>query len=76
MCRLLLANRSGITALNAALASFPQCPDLASYLKGLELKDGGHGNGLALVRNGKMVLLEKAVDLGSDRIASLMESSD
>jgi hypothetical protein len=76
MCRLLLANRSGINELVQALASFPNCPHLSDYLKGLELKDGGHGNGLALVKNGQLTLLEKGVALGSDHIASLMESSD
>lgn len=76
MCRLLLANRSGVTALTRALVSFPQCPDLGSYLKGLEMKDGGHGNGLALVKDSRVTLMEKGVDLGTGQIASLMETSN
>lgn len=76
MCRLLLANRSGIRALCEKLAHFPNCPDLASYLRGLELKDGGHGNGLALVSQGSLSLLEKGVTLGTERIASIMGCFD
>ncbi|MBN1334269.1 MAG: hypothetical protein JW971_10940 [Synergistales bacterium] len=61
MCRILLGNRQGIHQLITDLRSFPQGPTLASYLHDLELRDGGNGNGLALLKGGELIFLKKGV---------------
>ena len=48
MCRMLMANRSGISRLVERLSEFPNCNTLAAFLKGLDLRHGGHGGGVVL----------------------------
>jgi hypothetical protein len=76
MCRLLLANREGITELKRALSGIPGCSTLESYLRGLELRDGGQGNGYALLKDGRVTCLEKGVNLGVGTVALVMETAD
>ena len=54
MCRMLLANREGIEALIKDLAAIPGCSTLEKYLQDLELRDGGQGNGYALLKDGRV----------------------
>ena len=76
MCRIVLSNRQGISALVTELDSFRQCHTLSSYLRNLELWNGGSGNGLALVKNRKLVFLEKGVDYPVAEIAEALISRD
>lgn len=76
MCRMLLANREGIVKLKEALAAIPGCSTLEKYLRDLELRDGGQGNGYALLKDGRVVRFEKGVNLGVETIARVMETAD
>lgn len=76
MCRMLLANREGIEKLKEALAAIPGCPTLEKYLGDLELRDGGQGNGYALLKDGRVTRLEKGVNLGVEEVAGVMEKGD
>ncbi|NLI96314.1 MAG: hypothetical protein GX436_06335 [Synergistaceae bacterium] len=76
MCRMLLANRKGIEELERALKGFPGCSTLEMYLKDLELRDGGQGNGYATLGNGRITRLEKGVGLKVGTIARVMETED
>ncbi len=76
MCRMLLANREGIEELKGALSGIPGCSTLEQYLRDLELRDGGQGNGYALQKNGRVTCLEKGVALGVAEVAKIMETAD
>lgn len=76
MCRMLLANRKGIEELKLTLAAIPGCSTLEKYLRDLELRDGGQGNGYALLKDGRLVRLEKGVNLAVGTIAKVMETED
>ena len=76
MCRMLLANREGIEELKGALAAIPGCSTLEKYLGDLELRDGGQGNGYALLKDGRVTRLEKGVNLGVAEVARVMEKED
>ena len=76
MCRLLLANREGIRELKGALSEISGCSTLEKYLRDLELRDGGQGNGYALLKDGRVTRLEKGVNLGVEEIARVMETAD
>lgn len=76
MCRLLLANREGIDELKRALSSVEGCSTLEQYLRDLELRDGGQGNGYALVKDGRLTRLEKGVNLGVEAVAKVMETAE
>lgn len=76
MCRMLLANREGIEELKGALSAIPGCSTLEQYLRDLELRDGGQGNGYALQKNGRVTCLEKGVALGVAEVAQIMETAD
>jgi len=76
MCRLLMANHKGIRALGENLKDFPGCSTMEEYLADLELRDGGHGNGYASFKAGKLVDFEKGVGLKVASAARAMEASD
>ena len=76
MCRMLLANREGIEKLKEALAAIPGCSTLEKYLADLELRDGGQGNGYALLKEGRVTRLEKGVNLGVETVAQVMDRGD
>jgi hypothetical protein len=76
MCRMLLANREGIEEMKGTLAAIPGCSTLEKYLRDLELRDGGQGNGYALLKDGRVVHFEKGVNLGVETIARVMETAD
>ncbi len=73
---MLLANREGIEELKGALSGIPGCSTLEQYLRDLELRDGGQGNGYALQKNGRVTCLEKGVALGVAEVAKIMETAD
>lgn len=73
---MLLANRQGVEALSSALSLLPGCSTWADYLKGLELRDGGDGNGVVLIKQACPILYEKGVHLSVERIASWIEKED
>lgn len=74
MCRIFMANHEGVNELRETLKSIPGCSTIEDYLAALELRDGGHGNGYATFKDGKLDKLEKGVDLGVSAIAHVMES--
>lgn len=76
MCRMLLANREGIEALIKDLAAIPGCSTLEKYLQDLELRDGGQGNGYALLKDGRVTRMEKGVDLRVGEVAAVLEAAD
>lgn len=76
MCRMLLANRSGISRLVKKLSEFPNCNTLADFLKGLDLRHGGHGCGVVLYGDGSVLHYEKGVDLQPERAAAVLEGRD
>ncbi len=69
MCRMLLANREGIHRLQRALETVSGCSSLGAYLQDLELRDGGDGNGYALLKDRSLVELRKGVSLTCGEIA-------
>lgn len=76
MCRMILANRSGISRLVKRLHGFQGCRTLSSFLRGLELRDGGNGNGIALYGNGEVIHYERGVEMQPERAAALLEGLD
>jgi len=76
MCRMILANRDGIAELKKTLSGIPGCSTLEKYLRDLELRDGGQGNGYALLKDGRVTCLEKGVNLDAETVARVMESCD
>jgi len=76
VCRMLLANRSGISRLVEKLGEFPGCPNLPAFLKGLELRDGGNGNGVVLYGDGTVLHYERGVDMPPERAAAILEGRD
>lgn len=69
MCRLVLMNKNGEKEIEKTYG-------LSSYLKYLEDKFGGHGNGVALLRKGKVIYLEKGVKLTVKEIANTIRKKD
>lgn len=65
MCRLILMNKNGEKEIERNYG-------LTNYLEYLEMSMGGHGNGVALLRNGKVVYLEKGVNLSVKEIAKVI----
>ncbi len=76
LCRMLIANRSGISRLVERLSEFPNCNDLASFLRGLEIRDGGNGNGVVLFGDGSVLHYERGVDMQPERAAAILEGRD
>ena len=76
MCRLLMANYEGVMKLQETLNTIPGCSTLEKYLEDLELRDGGHGNGYATFKDGKLKEFKKGVDLPVSEIAQAMESEE
>ncbi len=74
MCRMLLANRNGIFRLRKILADIPGCSSLREYLEALELRDGGNGNGYALLGEDGEVRMAKGVSLSPAEAARAMET--
>ncbi len=72
MCRMLLANREGLLRLHSALSNIPGCGSLEAYLEALELRDGGDGNGYALLKDGNLSELRKGVFLPCAEAARAM----
>lgn len=56
MCRLVLMNKNGEREIEKKYG-------LINYFDYLEQSYGGHGNGISLLRNGKVILLQKGVNL-------------
>lgn len=67
MCRLVLMNKQGEKEINKRYG-------LGNYLKFLEDRFGGHGNGVIAVKNKKIVLYSKGVKLDVRDIAKQLKS--
>lgn len=65
MCRLILMNKNGEKEIERNYG-------LTSYLEYLENSFGGHGNGVALLRNGKVVYFSKGVKLSVKEISNVI----
>ena len=76
MCRMLIANRSGISRLVERLSEFPHCNTLAAFLKGLDLRHGGHGSGVVLYGDGSVLHYERGADMQPGRAAAVLEGRD
>ena len=76
MCRMLLANRTGISRLVERLEDLPGCKTLSLFLKGLEFRDGGNGNGVVLYGGGEIIHYERGVDIQPERAAAVLEGFD
>lgn len=74
MCRMLMGNYSGIMEYMEITHKNVNYPDLKTFLEGLELRNGGHGNGYATFRNGKLLELEKGVNLEISQVAKAMKT--
>ena len=69
MCRVLLMNKKGEQEIENIYG-------LARYLKYLEDSMGGHGNGFALLKDGKVIRLEKGVNLDIRDIANIIRKTN
>ena len=69
MCRVLLMNKQGEKEIEKTYG-------LDRYLKYLEKQMGGHGNGFALMKNKKIIKLEKGVNLDVRDIANVFRKTD
>ena len=69
MCRVLLMNKQGEKEIENIYG-------LDKYLKYLEKQMGGHGNGFALMKDGKVTKLEKGVNLDVRDIANVFRKTD
>ena len=69
MCRVALINKKGEKEIERIYG-------LTRYLKFLEKQFGGHGNGFSLMKNGKIIKLEKGVKLDVRDIANEMKNTD
>ncbi len=69
MCRVLLMNKQGEKEIEKTYG-------LDKYLKYLEKQMGGHGNGFALMKNGKIIKLEKGVNLDVRDIANVFRKTN
>lgn len=65
MCRLILMNKNGEKEIEKNYG-------LSNYLKYLEDSFGGHGNGVALLRKGKITYLNKGINLSVKEIANVI----
>lgn len=69
MCRVLLMNKKGEEEIQKVYG-------LENYLKYLEKQLGGHGNGFALLKNSKVIRLEKGMNLDVRDIAKIISKTD
>lgn len=69
MCRLALMNKNGVQMVERAVG-------IKNFFDYLELTMGGHGNGYALVKDGKCLDLRKGVNLKNKTIAKAVLSTD
>lgn len=67
MCRLFMANKKGIEKIKNTLEDF---------LNQLEKSNGGHGNGLALIKDQQIVLLKKGESYSNEDIIKDIEDND
>lgn len=65
MCRVILASKKSVMKYNSR-------HELLPLLLHLEVECGGHGNGYALLRKGKIVKFEKGVGLKNEEIARVL----
>lgn len=65
MCRVLLSDRKSIL-------EYEKTHGLLGLLIHLELQCGGHGNGYALLRKGKIIRFEKGLTLSNGEIAKIL----
>lgn len=69
MCRVVLMNKQGEKEIEKIYG-------LEKYLKYLEKQLGGHGNGYSLLKNNKVIKLEKGVNLDVRDIAKTLINTD
>lgn len=69
MCRVVLMNKEGEKEIDRIYG-------LARYLKYLEKELGGHGNGFSLMKDGKIIKLEKGLHLDVRDIANEVKKVD
>ena len=69
MCRLVLMNKEGEKQIDMQYG-------LDKYLKYLEKQLGGHGNGYALMKDGKVIKFEKGVNLDVRDIAKTFKKTN
>jgi predicted glutamine amidotransferase len=65
MCRVILASKKAVMQYNGR-------HELLPLLFHLEVECGGHGNGYALLRKGKIIKFEKGVDLKNEDIVRVL----
>lgn len=69
MCRLVLMNKNGEREIEKSYG-------LCNFLKFLEDQMGGHGNGYALMKKGRIIALDKGVKLNVKEIARVLRKSN
>ncbi len=69
MCRLILMNKNGEREIEKSYG-------LSNFLRFLEEQKGGHGNGYALMKKGRIISLEKGVKLNVKEIARVIRKSN
>lgn len=69
MCRLLLMNKNGEQEIEKNYG-------LTNFLEYLEEQMGGHGNGYALMKKGKITALDKGLKLNVKEISRVIKNSD
>lgn len=69
MCRLIMMNKSGEKEIEKNYG-------LDNYLKFLEEQMGGHGNGYALMRKGKIISFDKGMNLNVKEIARVIRKTN
>lgn len=69
MCRLVLMNKEGEKQLDNQYG-------LDKYFKYLEKQLGGHGNGFALMKKGKIIKIDKGINLDVRDIANTIKNTD
>lgn len=69
MCRLVLMNKNGEKEIEKRYG-------LTEFLSYLERSFGGHGNGVALLKSGKITFLEKGVNLSVKEISNTIRKSN
>lgn len=68
MCRLLLMNKNGERELEDSYG-------LTNFLSYLEQSYGGHGNGVSLLKDGKVILLKKGINLSVKEISNIIRKT-
>lgn len=69
MCRLVLMNKNGEKEIEKKYG-------LTDFLSYLERSFGGHGNGVSLLKSGKVICLQKGVNLSVKEISNIIKKNN